>query len=197
MILKALYDYYNRSSNLPAFGMEEKEIGFIIVLTKEGEFTRIEDCHIDKHSTKTFLVKKHQERSGKLSWKVADHLYEKVEYILGHGKDGDKKFSTFSENVHALYKKFPYCKELEALCLFYDKGIMGIAEAMGDEAWTSLANATDFISFRIGDDKHIIAEKQELFPIDNSENNVSTTAVCLVTGDACNPVRLSSSKLKS
>lgn len=27
MILKALYDYYNRCGNLPAPGMEEKEIG--------------------------------------------------------------------------------------------------------------------------------------------------------------------------
>ena len=31
MILKALYDYYNRCGNLPAPGMEEKEIGFVIV----------------------------------------------------------------------------------------------------------------------------------------------------------------------
>ena len=30
MILKALYDYYNRCNGLPKFGMEAKEIGFII-----------------------------------------------------------------------------------------------------------------------------------------------------------------------
>lgn len=34
MILKALYDYYNRCGNLPASGMEEKEIGFVIVISK-------------------------------------------------------------------------------------------------------------------------------------------------------------------
>ena len=33
MILKALYDYYHRSGNLPTMGMELKEIGFIIVIT--------------------------------------------------------------------------------------------------------------------------------------------------------------------
>ena len=38
MILKALYDYYNRCGDLPMPGMEEKEIGFIIVLSKEGRF---------------------------------------------------------------------------------------------------------------------------------------------------------------
>lgn len=44
MILKALYDYYNRCGNLPAPGMEEKEIGFVIVISKEGKFLRFEDC---------------------------------------------------------------------------------------------------------------------------------------------------------
>ena len=43
MILKALYDYYNRCGDLPMPGMEEKEIGFIIVLSKEGRFVRFED----------------------------------------------------------------------------------------------------------------------------------------------------------
>lgn len=42
MILKALYDYYNRCGNLPASGMEEKEIGFVIVISKEGKFVRFE-----------------------------------------------------------------------------------------------------------------------------------------------------------
>ena len=48
MILKALYDYYNRCNNLPASGMEEKEIGFVIVISKEGNFVRFEDCRIDE-----------------------------------------------------------------------------------------------------------------------------------------------------
>ena len=30
MILKALYDYYNRCGNLPEPGTEEKEIGFLV-----------------------------------------------------------------------------------------------------------------------------------------------------------------------
>lgn len=34
MILKALYDYYNRCGNLPAPGTEFKEIGYLIVLSK-------------------------------------------------------------------------------------------------------------------------------------------------------------------
>lgn len=58
MILKVLYDYYNRCDELPSFGMEEKEIGFLIVLSQEGDFRHIEDCRIDKDHARTYLVKK-------------------------------------------------------------------------------------------------------------------------------------------
>ena len=48
MILKALCDYYNRCDNLPAKGLEEKEIGFLLVLSPNGQFLRFEDCRIGK-----------------------------------------------------------------------------------------------------------------------------------------------------
>ena len=63
MILKALYDYYHRSGNLPIMGMELKEIGFIIVIDKCGNFLRFEDRRIDKKSAQQFLVKKSVGRS--------------------------------------------------------------------------------------------------------------------------------------
>ena len=58
MILKALYDYYHRCGNLPEQGMEEKEIGFILVISREGRFIRFEDCRLDNKHARTFLVKK-------------------------------------------------------------------------------------------------------------------------------------------
>ena len=42
MILKALYDYYNRCEGLSAKGLEQKEIGYLIVIDKDGAFVRIE-----------------------------------------------------------------------------------------------------------------------------------------------------------
>lgn len=74
MILKALYDYYKRCDNLPAKGMEEKEIGFLIVLSPKGEFLRFEDCRIGKDHARLYLVKKHVGRS---SAAVANYLYDK------------------------------------------------------------------------------------------------------------------------
>ncbi len=58
MILKALYDYYHRSGNLPIMGMELKEIGFIIVIDKCGNFLRFEDRRIDKKLRNSFLLRR-------------------------------------------------------------------------------------------------------------------------------------------
>ena len=86
MILKALYDYYQRCENLPALGMEFKEIGFIIVIDNNGNFLRFEDRRIDKKSAQQFLVKKSVGRS---SAPVANYLYDNSQYVFGYSTKGD------------------------------------------------------------------------------------------------------------
>lgn len=101
MILKALYDYYNRCGDLPIPGMEEKEIGFIIVLSKEGRFVRFEDCRTGKNQARTYLVKKHVGRSSAI---VANYLYDNSTYVLGYA-DMDKEVDKCKERVVLLEKE--------------------------------------------------------------------------------------------
>lgn len=101
MILKALYNYYNRCGNLPAPGMEEKEIGFVIVISKEGKFVRFEDCRTDKNQARTYLVKKHVGRSSAV---VANYLYDNSTYVLGYA-DMDKEVDKCKEQVDLLEKQ--------------------------------------------------------------------------------------------
>ena len=51
MILKALYDYYQRCGDLAPFGKEYREIGFLIVIKKDGTFVRIESRMNDKKNS--------------------------------------------------------------------------------------------------------------------------------------------------
>ena len=101
MILKALYDYYNRCGDLPIPGMEEKEIGFIIVLSKEGRFVRFEDCRTGKNQARAYLVKKHVGRSSAI---VANYLYDNSTYVLGYA-DMDKEVDKCKERVVLLEKE--------------------------------------------------------------------------------------------
>ncbi len=90
MILRALYDYYNRCDNLPAKGMEEKEIGYLIVIKEDGTFEQIESRMIDKKQASRFLVLQTVKRSGTKF--LPNYLWDNCEYILGgHGNSEDKK----------------------------------------------------------------------------------------------------------
>ena len=106
MILKALYDYYQRSGEEVApLGLEYKQIGFIIVLDKDGHFLRFEDRRLDKKSAQQFLVMKSVGRS---SAPVANYLYDNSQYVFGYSDKGGldsmrKYFDTFKSKQEIFY----------------------------------------------------------------------------------------------
>ena len=120
MILKALYDYYNRCDNLPAKGLEEKEIGFLLVLSPEGQFLRFEDCRTGKDHARIYLVKKHVGRS---SAAVANYLYDNSAYVLGYSEKGNGKeqlyLDTFKAKVESIADTFPENRDVTAIRTFY------------------------------------------------------------------------------
>lgn len=132
MILKALYDYYHRSGNLPVLGMELKEIGFIIVLDKNGKFLRFENRRIDNKSANKFLVKKSVGRS---SAPVANYLYDNSKYVFGYSDKGDiesmrRYFDAFKTKVEEIYGMFPNNESIQAVYAFYQQEPYEMHEAM-------------------------------------------------------------------
>lgn len=202
MILKALYDYYNRSGNLPASGMEEKEIGFVIVISKEGKFVRFEDCRLDNKQAKTYLVKKHVGRSSAV---VANYLYDNSSYVLGYAekekakKDVEEQIETrsdkgnacleaFKEKVISIYKTYPESNDLAAICKFYQQSKEEILACVSqDSLWEdikkNLSKKYSTFSFRIDGDLKIVAEKKELLQLEDSEDDNKENGFCLITGN--------------
>lgn len=138
MILKALYDYYNRSHELPGFGMELKEIGFIIVIDLNGKFIRFEDRRINKKTAQQFLVKKSVSRS---SAPVANYLYDNSQYVFGYSDKGDeenmrKYYNTFKSKIKEIYTLYPDNQTIKSIYNFYELGQQHILEAMqNDPLW--------------------------------------------------------------
>ena len=202
MILKALYDYYNRCGNLPASGMEEKEIGFVIVISKEGKFVRFEDCRIDNKQAKTYLVKKHVGRSSAV---VANYLYDNSSYVLGYAENAKAKkdvkeqttkrsdkestcLEAFKEKVDSIYKVYPENNDLAAICKFYQQNKEEILSSISqDSLWEdikkNLSKKYSTFSFRIDGDLKIVAEKKELLQLENSEDDNKGNGFCLITGN--------------
>lgn len=187
MILKALYDYYKTCDNLPSKGLEEKEIGFLLVLSYDGTFLRFEDCRIDRDHARTYLVKKHIGRS---SAAVANYLYDNSAYVLGISDKSNGKeqlyFDTFKEKIESISKVFPNNKDISAINSFYKNSRDTIIQIVSqDPLWEdikkNLSKKYSSFSFRIEGDLKIIAEKRELLQLDQNDDS-ETKCICLVSG---------------
>ena len=185
MILKALYDYYHRCSDLPRKGMELKEIGFLIVIDKEGHFLRFEDRRIDKKQAQMFLVKKH---IGRTSAPAANYLYDNSGYVFGYSDKGDVMwlYQTFKDKVTSIYELHPDNKDITAVYKFYQQEQAKILELLqADSLWQDIVKNLNkkysTFSFLVEGDTKIVAEKKELM---DEEDVVAHTnqQVCIVSG---------------
>lgn len=189
MILKALYDYYQRSGEEVApLGLEYKQIGFIIVLDKDGHFLRFEDRRMDKKSAQQFLVMKSVGRS---SAPVANYLYDNSQYVFGYSDKGDldsmrKYFDTFKSKVAEIYGMYSENKAIQAVYAFYQQEPSAMVEAMQQDAlWDDIAKNLNkkysTFSFLIDGDTEIVASKRDLMNLATPEDTVEGK-LCLVTG---------------
>ena len=191
MILKALYDYYHRCGNLPRPGTELKEIGFLIVIDKDGNFLRFEDRRIDKKQAQKFLVRKHVGRTSALA---ANYLYDNSGYVFGYSDKGDSsaQYQAFKCKVESIYDAHPDNQDIAAVHKFYqhEQRIM-FNQMQQDPLWEeiekNLNKKYSTFSFLIDGDTKIVAEKAELFTKD-SVTEGDGKQVCIVSGEKGNAV---------
>lgn len=188
MILKALYDYYHRCGDLPAAGMELKEIAFVIVIDEKGDFVRFEDRRVDKKSAQQSLVKKSVGRS---SAPVANYLYDNSQYVFGYSDKGEmekmhKYFEVFKEKVREIYEAHQDNEAMKAVYAFYQQESEAMVEAMQqDPLWDDIVKNLNkkysTFSFLIEGDTEIIASKRELLDLDSGDSETEGQ-LCLVKG---------------
>ena len=185
MILQALYDYYHRCGDLPQKGMELKEIGFLIVIDKEGRFLRFEDRRIDKKQAQKFLVKKHVGRTSALS---ANYLYDNSGYVIGYSDKGDvmAQYQTFKEKVRRIYESHVDNADILAVHRFYQQEQPNVLLQMRrDPLWSdiekNLNKKYSTFSFLIEGDTKIVAEKVELLDIEEG-SSFEEGQICIVSG---------------
>lgn len=192
MILNALYDYYHRCGDLPQRGMELKEIGFLIVIDKEGHFIRFEDRRKNNKQAQKFLVKKHVGRTSAL---VANHLYDNSAYVFGYSDKGDAnaQYQTFKDKVKCILELNPNDADIIAVNKFYQYEHNDILMQMKeDPLWNevekNLNKKYSTFSFLLEGETKIIAEKIELLGLDDGDSSSEKGQVCLVSGERGLPV---------
>lgn len=188
MILRALYDYYDRCGDLPRFGTELKPIAFIIVIDRRGNFVRIEDKR-SKTEKKgmNFLVSKHVTRSSGVS---TNHLWDNGKYVLGIGDKESRCHNAFVADVKATLKEHPDDVAVKALYAFLNCSVPELTLRLSfDPLWDEVVKGAGLnFSFQIDGDLEIIAEKSQLIKADSD----AIRGTCLITGLDSQLTRLTS-----
>ena len=132
MILKALADYYDRMLNdpdcdVPPYGFEDKEIPFLIVLSKNGRFVNIRDTRTGdgkKRNAREFRVPLGEKKTSGIK---ANLLWDNPQYVLGLPKSNTAKntqkskdsLKEFKKKIHEIFYDIED-EGIKAICDFYD-----------------------------------------------------------------------------
>lgn len=181
MILKALYDYYNRCDGLAERGLELKEIGYLIVLDNDGTFKRLEKRMKDKKTALSFFVLQAVKRSGKKY--SPNYFWDNYEYVVGGDGESALKHKTFVDKVCVFKSKLPNNEYVNAVYNFFLKYKDVKSAISDDDLFDELAKSKKNISFLIHGKLQIAAEDKGIINLVLSENDTDTFYhKCLVTG---------------
>ena len=194
MILKALYDYYHRSSNLPLMGTELKEIGYLIVIDEDGAFLHLESRMLDNQMATRYLVSQTIPRSGRKF--VANYLWDNCDYVIGYSAAKMDKAKicndVFVQRVKELKDHLPHNQTIKAIYAFYNKypNIQHVIES--DPLWHEMVSSKKNISFLLQGNTTIAAAEDDVIHYSSCQVGNSETHVCLVTGNKGATARLHS-----
>jgi CRISPR-associated protein Csd1 len=201
MILQALYDYYQRkaadpdpSRRLPAYGLEDKEIPFIIELNADGRPLGIVDTRQiegKKKVARRYLVPKGVKRS---SGVAANLLWDTAEYVLGVDTRGKpervaEQHAAFRQRIADLPESARQDVGIQALELFYTSG--GVAQLSNDACWPEILEGNPVMTFRLHNDGDLICQRSAVVSACRSDEDAgAANAISLVTGEPAATERL-------
>lgn len=207
MILHALTQYYQRKAEsdggIAQEGFENKEIPFIIVIDKQGNFIQLEDTRelkVKKKVGRTFLVPKGLGRSGSKSYEVSNLLWDHYGYVLAYaGEKGqeqaDKQHASFTAKVNELKQALPDDAGVTAVAAFLSSAEEK-SKVMQAANWAECAKVKGCnLSFRLVDEAvDLVCQSKAVWEYVSQANQTQSDnvqkGICLVTGKAAPIARL-------
>ncbi len=205
MILQALNDYYRRkcddpdpAQRLPMFGLEQKEIPFLLEISPEGELLQLRDTRELNGKKKVARVFRVPLGIKKTSGVAANLLWDTLEYVLGVDTKGKpervaEQHAAFRARIAALPDATREDAGIQAVTRFLDH--VTLAQLERQPAWADALESNAVLSFRLQGDLDLVCQRPAVV---NAALNVSTgddaaLAMCLVTGEQAPVERLHAS----
>lgn len=193
MILQALNDYYQRrqrapspQDRLPAFGLEEKEIPFVIEIDAEGRLVSLADTRTldgKKKIGQRFLV---PQGIKKTSGVAANLLWDNAEYVLGVDTKGKpervaEQHAAFRARLEALPEDALNDAGLQAILAFLNNLDLAQLEAL--PAWPDILAANPVMTFRLHGDIELVCQRPAVVAATAQTSDVTPDGICLVSGN--------------
>lgn len=193
MILQALNDYYHRKQaspdpkdRLPAYGLEEKEIPFIIELNPQGELVNIADTRAfsgKKPVAQRFLVPKGVKKTSGVS---ANLFWDTAEYVLGVDTKGkpervQEQHAAFKTRIAQLPESYRNHEGTKATLTFLEH--IDHSKLAELSVWEEIKTTNPLVSLRLQGDPQLICQRLGLSAVGDDDNEGSDMGMCLVTGD--------------
>ncbi|MCW5629447.1 MAG: type I-C CRISPR-associated protein Cas8c/Csd1 [Rhodoferax sp.] len=221
MILQALYDYYLRrqadvdpARRLPAFGLEQKEVGFILEVDESGQLHAIVDTRQMSGKKKigtSFLVPKGVKKTSGIA---ANLLWDNAEYVLAlpdakkmelaRSKGGADEYlarlaemqQAFRDRISTLPERAQSDAGLRGVLAFLDAN--PAEQVARFAAHAEIAASNPVLTFRLVDDMALVCQRPGVAPHlvagapedEASEEDDGSIAMCLITGETLPVERL-------
>ena len=203
MILQALYDYYQRkcaspdpAERLPAYGLEEKEIPFILEITTDGELVQLRDTRSQDGKKKVgrrYLVPQGVKRASGIA---ANLLWDNLEYATGIDTRGKpdrvvEQHAAFRARIAALPETAQVDTGLKAVQAYLDK--IDPERLAQEPAFAEAKESNALMSFQLHGEPQLVCQRPAVASAAMAASDPAggtPTARCLVTGQPAETERL-------
>ena len=205
MILQALSDYYRRkcddsdpAQRLPAFGLEQKEIPFILEISTDGELLQLRDTRELQGKKKVARVFRVPQGIKKTSGVAANLLWDTLEYVLGVDTKGKpervaEQHAAFRARIEVLPEVAREDAGIQAVLRFLHR--RDVAQLERQPAWNEALEGNAVMSFRLHGDQDLVCQRPAVVQAALSAAGADDApqAMCLVTGERAPVERLHAS----
>jgi len=192
VILQALCEYYQRKaadpdSKIAPQGFEWKEIPFVIILTQDGKFVRLEDTREGEgknRRAKKFLVPQSEKRTVGVK---ANLLWDNAEYALGLNPrkraDVGNRHKAFVDRIESEKHLGENASIKMLLAFLASEPIKQIEDkSSSPEAWAELREENPNLTFRIEGLPHSSVCDEIARGREAAETGEDHEGICLVSG---------------
>lgn len=205
MILHALADYYRRkcddpdpAQRLPVYGLEQKEIPFILEIDAQGQLLQLRDTRELQGKKKVAQSFRVPMGVKKTSGVAANLLWDTVEYVLGVDTKGKpervaQQHAAFRARIAELPATAREDAGLQAVQRFLQQ--LDVAQLERHSAWNEALQSNAVLSFRLHGDVDLVCQRPAVVQaaLNTVTDDDAVQAMCLVTGKQAPVERLHAS----